>query len=92
VFLLVTGLSRVGYAQVSRIEVIPFQSVTLTDQEFLLGREDGKPVTVAGELRLPRGGTDRLPLVILLHGSGGIAGYMTDWEQEFLAMGVYICD
>jgi dienelactone hydrolase len=54
----------------------------------LAGREDGKPVTVAGELRLPRAGTERFPLVILLHGSGGISGYVVDWEQEFLAMGV----
>lgn len=87
-FILVAGLSRVAYAQVARMEVIHFESVTLTDQEFLAGREDGKPVTVAGELRLPRAGTERLPLVILLHGSGGISGYVVDWEQEFLTMGV----
>ncbi|MFP3891723.1 MAG: dienelactone hydrolase family protein [Ralstonia sp.] len=83
--------ANAGHAQVAqaaRIEVIPIPSVTLTDQEFLAGREDGKPVTVAGELRLPRGGTDRLPLVILLHGSGGVLGYVMDWEQDFLSMGV----
>jgi dienelactone hydrolase len=31
---------------------------------------------------------DRLPLVILLHGSGGIGSSLTDWEQDLLAMGV----
>ncbi|MFP4898461.1 dienelactone hydrolase family protein [Paraburkholderia sp. BR14261] len=62
--------------------------MTLTDQEFLSGREDGKPVTVAGELRLPRNGTDRLPLVILLHASGGIGSSITDWEEYFLSLGV----
>jgi dienelactone hydrolase len=75
-------------AQTSRIEVIPFQSVTLTDQEFLLGREDGKPVMLAGELRLPGFGAGRRPLVILLHGSGGPDWDIADWEQKFLDMGV----
>jgi dienelactone hydrolase len=77
-----------GHAQVARMEVIPFQSITLTDQEFLAGREDGIPVTIAGELRLPRTGTERFPLVVLLHPSGGIGGGVTDWEKYFLSMGV----
>ncbi|WP_244135230.1 MULTISPECIES: dienelactone hydrolase family protein [unclassified Burkholderia] len=85
---LVVGLPGVVFAQVARMEVIPFQSTTMPDEEFLSGYDSGKPVTVAGELRLPRGGSDRFPAVILLHGSGGVSGYVTDWEQEFLAMGV----
>ncbi|KVM81657.1 carboxymethylenebutenolidase [Burkholderia ubonensis] len=72
----------------ARMEVIPFESLTMTDDAFLAGREDGKPVTIAGELRLPRAGSERFPLVILLHGSGGISSYVTDWERELLAMGV----
>ena len=75
-------------AQVSRMEIHSFQSTTLTDQEFLNGRKEGKPVTLAGELRLPRPGTDRLPVVVLLHGSGGVSGFVIDWEQELNAMGV----
>src|SRR5437867_1298026 len=74
-------------AQIARTEIHSFQSATVTDQEFLTGRE-GKPVTIAGELRLPRGGTDRLPVVILLHGSGGISGYITDWEQDLNSFGL----
>jgi dienelactone hydrolase len=81
-------LSSAGLAQVARTEVIPVPSVTMTDQEFLTGLEDGRPVTIAGELRLPKAGVDRLPLVILLHGSGGVASSVTDWEQDLLAMGV----
>jgi hypothetical protein len=77
-----------GYAQVARMEVIAFQSMTLTDQEFLTGRKDGKPLIIAGELRLPRPGTDRVPVVILIHGSGGISGYVTDWEQDLNEMGL----
>ena len=75
-------------AQVARTEIHSFPSTTLTDQEFLSGRKEGKPVTVAGELRLPRSGTDRLSAVVLLHESGGIGGHVTDWEQFFNGMGV----
>jgi dienelactone hydrolase len=74
--------------QVARLEIHSFPSMTLTDQEFLTGKKDGKPVTIAGELRLPRPGNDRFPAVVLLHGSGGVKGNILDWEQELNAMGV----
>ena len=75
-------------AQVARMEIHSFPSMTLTDQQFLTGQKEGKPVTMAGELRLPRPGTDRLPAVVLLHGSGGVSGNVLDWEQDLNAMGV----
>ena len=75
-------------AQVARMEIHSFQSMTITDQQFLTGQKEGKPVTLAGELRLPRPGNDRLPVVILLHGSGGVSGNVLDWEQDLNAMGV----
>ena len=75
-------------AQAARMEIHSFQSMTMTDQEFLTGRKEGKPVTLAGELRLPRPGNDRLPAVVLLHGSGGVSGNVLDWEQDLNAMGV----
>ncbi|RQH00570.1 dienelactone hydrolase family protein [Paraburkholderia dinghuensis] len=78
----------VDHAQVARMDVVPFESLTLTDQDFLRGREDGKRVTIAGELRLPRSSGGRLPAVILLHPSGGISGAVTDWEAYLLSMGV----
>jgi hypothetical protein len=73
-------------SQVARMEIHSFPSMTLTDQEFLTGRKEGKPVTLAGELRLPRPGNDRLPAVVLLHGSGGVGGNVLDWEQYLNAM------
>lgn len=76
-----------GNAGAARIEVYPFQSVTLTDEEFLTGKQ-GKPVMIAGELRLPKAGTDRLPAVVLVHASGGIGGNIDDWAQFFNSMGV----
>ena len=66
-------------AQVARVEVIPFQTTTLTDQEFLVGKREGKPATIAGELRIPTPGTARLPAVVLVHGSGGIGASVEDW-------------
>lgn len=72
------GTPATAWAQVARMEIHSFQSTTLTDQEFLTGRKEAKPVTLAGELRLPRPGNDRLPLVVLLHLSGGISGSVTD--------------
>jgi len=76
-----------GRAQ-AKVEIYPFQSITLTDKQFLMGEKDGTPVTLAGMLRLPHPGNDRLPAVILLHGSGGIAEYVTDWVQDLNAIGV----
>lgn len=83
----VSSGAATSYAQVARMEIHSFQSVTLTDKQFLAGEKDGKPVTLAGELRLPRPGNQQ-PVVILVHGSGGIAGYVTDWERDLNAMGV----
>jgi len=80
--------SQAPLAQAARMEIHSFQSMTLTDQEFLTDRKEGKPVTLAGELRLPRPGTDRRPAVVLLHSSFGAGGNVLDWEQDLNAMGV----
>ena len=53
-----------------------------------MGEKGGKLVTLAGVLRLPSSGNARLPVVILLHGSGGIVDFVTDWEQYLNSMGV----
>ena len=57
-------------ASLSRIEVIPISSITISDEQFLSGDERGKPTTVAGVLRLVRS-AQPAPLVIFLAGSGG---------------------
>jgi len=75
------------HAQVARIELHTFSSTTLTDQEFLTGKKEGKPVVLAGELRLPPG-SGRLPAVVLVHGSGGVSGYVDDWASKLNALGV----
>jgi len=62
--------------------------MTLTDEQFLTGAKDGKPTTAAGVLRIPRLGTERLPAVLLVHGSSGIGGNVDYWQQQFNTMGV----
>src|SRR6266851_2019889 len=84
--LLLTCLPNPSQAQV-RIEVRPFESTTLTGDAFLRG-EPGKPVVLAGELRIPRPGTDKLPAVILMHPTGGISAAVDRWAQELNSIGV----
>jgi acetyl esterase/lipase len=81
----------VGQAEaqgVARIEVHPIQTVTLKTAQILTGDTKGAAVTVAGELRIPKPGTDRLPAVILVHGSGGVSGSVDAWAKEINSLGV----
>ena len=73
---------------VARRELRPSESLTLTDQQFLTGDKDGKAVTLAGELRLPRSASDRLPAVILVHGSLGTGSREDFWAKYFNEMGI----
>jgi len=78
-----------AWAQFLRIELHSVASTTLTDQQFLTGVTAGVPVTLTGELRIPRPGVDRLPAVVLLHGSGGISGGReAEWARELNGVGV----
>ena len=70
----------------ARVELHAIPTLTLSDEEFLKGR-GGKPATVTGELRIAQG-SGKLPVVILLHGSGGIAGGIELWTHELNGLGV----
>jgi dienelactone hydrolase len=72
----------------ARIELHPIQTLTLTDQQFLTGDKNGKAVTIAGELRIPRGVTGRTPAVVLLHGSGGVGPGPELWAKYLNEMGI----
>jgi dienelactone hydrolase len=71
----------------ARVELHAFPSLTLSDQQFLSGDASGKPVTMTGEFRIAQG-AGRLPVVILMHGSGGIGANIEPWTRTFNAMGV----
>jgi dienelactone hydrolase len=71
----------------SRVELYAIPTLTLSDQQFLTGATDGKPVTVAGEFRLAQG-SGRMPVVVLMHGSSGVGATMEAWVRTFNAMGI----
>lgn len=70
-----------------RVELHSIPSLTLTDQQFLTGDAAGKPVTVTGEFRIAQG-TGRLPVIVLMHGSGGIGPNVETWARQFNTMGI----
>jgi dienelactone hydrolase len=91
---LVTALAAACWASaasaqgVGRLEIHAIPSVTVSNQQFLTGDRYGKPVIIGGELRLPRGTTDRFPMVILIHGSGGVTPATDRWAQDLNSVGV----
>lgn len=71
----------------ARIELHSIQTLTLSDKQFLTGDIEAKATTVSGELRVAQG-TGRLPVVVLMHGSGGMSAGIDMWAREFNALGV----
>jgi dienelactone hydrolase len=73
--------------QTSKTEIHSFDSLTLTNKQFLIGAKNGTPARISGALRLPKGNA-RVPAVILVHGSAGIGANVDCWAQEFNGIGV----
>ncbi len=73
--------------QTARIEIHTFETLTLTDKQFLTAGQEAIPARIAGELRLPAGAA-RAPVVVLLHGSAGIGANVDRWAQELNEIGV----
>jgi dienelactone hydrolase len=70
-----------------KIELHALASTTLTDQQFLTGQRDGRPVTLTAALRLPPG-MAKVPAVILMHGSGGVSGVVDEWARWLTDRGI----
>jgi dienelactone hydrolase len=71
----------------ARVEAIPIQTLTISDEQFLKGDASGKPATIAGVLRVAQG-SGRLPVVILVAGSGGFNANTDVWDRQFESMGI----
>ncbi|GAC1501855.1 MAG: dienelactone hydrolase family protein [Bradyrhizobium sp.] len=71
----------------ARVELYAIPSLTISDQQFLTGDTNGKPVTVAGEFRIAQG-SGRLPVVVLMHGSSGVGANVEPWVHQFNGMGI----
>ncbi len=77
--------------QFYRVQIISVPTVTLTTQQFLTGDANGKPATLAGELRLPGPAaqqTGKLPAVILVPGLGSADSSHERWARELGSIGV----
>ena len=71
----------------ARVELHAIPSLTLSDQQFLSGDANGKAVTVTGEFRIAQG-AGKLPVVILIHGSGGMGPNVESWARDLNAIGI----
>ncbi len=72
----------------ARIEVIPIETRTLTDEAFRAGdKTAGASTEIAGVLRLPIG-QGPFPVVVLIEGSGGIGSNIDYWDRQFLPHGI----
>src|ERR1700710_438062 len=71
----------------ARVEIYAIPTLTLSDQQFLTGDLNGKPVNVAGEFRIAQG-SGRLPVVVLMHGSSGVGANIEPWVHQFNGMGI----
>lgn len=77
---------RTAFAQ--SVELIPFETITVSTQQFLTGGKDGKPATIAGELRIPKPGSDEVAAVILMEGASGITPQLSDWADTINSIGI----
>jgi dienelactone hydrolase len=71
----------------ARTELHAIQTLTLSDAQFLKGDSEAKVTTVSGQLRIAQG-NGRLPVVVLMHGSGGMGPNIEMWTKEFNAAGI----
>ncbi len=71
----------------ARVEFHSINTLTISDQQFLTGDANGKATQLVGQFRIAQG-SGRLPVVILLHGSGGIGSNIEFWSRELNASGI----
>lgn len=76
----------------ARKELHAFETLTLTDRQFLLGDPRGESTTITGALSLAQAGLvaggGRQPVVLLMHGSGGINPAIPLWVRQINAAGI----
>ena len=68
---------------------VEFETLTLSARDFLDGVKTGQPVTISGELLLPKG-EGRVPVVVLSHGGGGVGRAEDTWARELRSQGVAV--
>ncbi|KVG67622.1 dienelactone hydrolase family protein [Burkholderia pseudomultivorans] len=76
-----------GHDMATHVEVHQIPSLTLSDRQMLTGDKNGKPVMVAGILRLAKH-AGKQPVVVLIHGSSGMGANIEMWERTFNENGI----
>jgi dienelactone hydrolase len=71
----------------ARVELHAIPTLTLSDQQFLSGDANGNAATVTGEFRIAQG-SGKLPVVVLIHGSGGMGPNIEAWAGDLNAIGI----
>lgn len=71
----------------ARTELHSIDTLTLSDAQFLRGDATGKATRTSGQLRLAKS-SGRLPVVVLQHGSGGMAPNVEMWARELNKIGI----
>ena len=71
-------------------EVIEFESIpVISVKDFLNGKVPEKTQTIWGTLNFPANAPDKnVPVVVVLHGGGGIHGHEERWLSVFNSMGL----
>jgi len=69
---------------------IEFPSMpTLTIKDFLEGKKPNRKITIWGTLKFPTNAPDKnVPVVVIMHGMGGIAIWEEHWMNTFNNMGL----
>ncbi len=71
-------------------EKIEFPSMpTLTIKDFLEGKKPNRKITIWGTLNFPANAPDKnVPVVVIMHGMGGIGIWDEHWRDVFNSMGL----
>lgn len=78
----------VAGAQNAKVEKIEIATQSLNALDFLTRRKTEKPATITGELRIPGAGNEKLPAVLLVHGSGGVGRNIHYWVPVLNKLGI----
>jgi dienelactone hydrolase len=81
-------LAPLAGAQNMKVEKIEIATQSLSNFDFLTGKKEGKPAKITGELRLPGAAKEKSPVVLLVHGSGGVGANIHYWVAELNKLGI----
>jgi len=82
------SVSATASAQNVKVEKIEIATQSPSNGDVLLGKNDAKPAKISGELRIPGTVKGKAPVVLLVHGSGGLGANIHYWAAELNKLGI----